>query len=122
MMKRQLVFFLLGARHNFNVIFYLFNLQRFNTKFLFLAVLLNLVGKLCRLSYCMYISLNSSKTILKENMEKNGRKLYVIISTTNNNVFIRSIVLIIQLPYQNVVHTLNTRHVLVIISNSLIAT
>ena len=28
------------------------------------------MGKLCRLSYCMYISLNSSKTFLKQNSEQ----------------------------------------------------
>ena len=39
-------------------------------KFSFSAVLLNSVGKLCRLSYCMYIPQNSSKTILKRNMKQ----------------------------------------------------
>ena len=41
-----------------------------SAKFLFLAALPNSVGKLCRSSYCMYISLNSSETILKQNMEQ----------------------------------------------------
>ena len=36
----------------------------------FLAVLLNSEGKLCRLSYCIYIFRSSSKTILKQNMEQ----------------------------------------------------
>ena len=38
-------------------------------KFLFLAVWLITVGKLCRSSYWMYIYLNSFETILKQNME-----------------------------------------------------
>ena len=39
-------------------------------KYSFLSVLPNSVGKLCCLSYCMYIFQNSSKTILKQSMEQ----------------------------------------------------
>ena len=46
--------------------------------FFFLAVLLNSLGKLCRLSNCMYISLNSSKTILKQTMEQMEESLMLL--------------------------------------------
>ena len=65
-MKRHPVFSLLGTLHKI-IIFYLFNSAEIC---LFLAVLLSSVGKLCRLSFFMYIFQNSSKTILKQNMEQ----------------------------------------------------
>ena len=86
-------------------------------KFSLLVVLLNSLGKLCRLSYCLYISLNSSKTILKQNMEKMEETFTLLALLT-----IKFIVLIWKLSYQNVVLFLNTGNVLVIVSNWLIST
>ena len=78
-MKRYPVFSLLGASHSFHVTIYPFVQQKFKSKqfrILFLAVLLTLGRKLCRLSYCMYISLNSSEAILKQNMEQMKKPSY----------------------------------------------
>ena len=69
MTKRYSAFSLLEARYNFHVFIFL-TLQKFHIKFLFLAVLLNSLCKLCCLSYCMYISLNAFKTTLKQNMKQ----------------------------------------------------
>ena len=51
-------------------------------KFLFLAVWLTSVGKLCRSSYCMYIYLNSYETILKQNMEQMEETFMLLASLT----------------------------------------
>ena len=66
-MKRYPVFSLLGARHDFHVLCIFLILQKFHTKFLFLAVLLNSLGKLCRLRIFFP---EQFKTILKQNMEQ----------------------------------------------------
>ena len=86
MTKRYPIFSLLGAFQNFHATmsFKLCTSLIINNlilaKFSFLAVSLNLVGKLCRLSHCMYISQNSSKTILKQN-----NFLWKIINFYGNN-------------------------------------
>ena len=83
MTKRCPIISLLGILQNFHVTIYMFlTLHNFNSKqlakFSFLAVLLNSAYELCRLSYCMYISLKNSKTTLKQNMEHMGETFMLL--------------------------------------------
>ena len=116
MTKQYPVFSLIGAGHNFHVTINLFNSEKFNIKyrnlivsnltlatFLFLSVLHNSVGKLCRLSYSMYISLNSSEQFLNKIWNKCKKTLCYYHYEQLLPLLIRFIVPIKQLPYQNVV-------------------